>query len=806
MSDFIYDNVSIPTKTNARALTVVDSKGFQASDWTLLRSALLDTRTSILTGQFHGFDPRDTGEITALSMASTYRVAVRDSDKHLVYWDGTTLKDLLVPTGGGAGHVIRVELPTPEDLPGRSILHFSADFEGEDGEDDDTEISLSDTGITAAAYTYASVTVDAKGRITLASSGATPALASRTLTMSNTDLTIDSGSSADLSSNRTLALASTLAAKTIKGLIVAPDAATGSPSPVVTITPPAHTALTASTARPWVTASAQTWTWATGNIDDQHFVEFLAPTIAFAGASTVTRAVSIYATAPLAGTNATLTTSAAAVFCAPVATSYSVIFDKDVAAGTLKYASFTRQDVERAWIGLNASDQLRIRGTASGGGVALVSTSASGEISCDDVLGSRVLYGGNYMLVGPANITFGVAAVTGKIGYLNISPSAAHDFGTFVNTTGTPYGFLFTGAAHTGQTASTEVSQVDWNISQTYTWAAGALTTQRFFRVRRPTVAFASASTLTTAYTTYIDGAPAEGSNATLTKAWALGVVATSAQSSGSPGLLQVKGAAHTGLRTTVENTLVDLDIAQTYTWAAGTVANQRFIRIRQPTIAFASASTATKAATLWIDGGPVQGTNATVTEAWSLYVDDAVSINAGGSAFFSNVINCGPFANLTDYGQVQIRTILASYPMLTLDTGAHTGGVGGDFGGGSAATAKLVSFQRENSEKVQIELSSTNVLKFKTPNGTVLSMDDSGSVPRLGFFGTAPVAIQGTDTTLTNSVTSGGTDNTISDITDISTYSNAGAGAAIRNAIYQLARKVRLIELGIKTPGLVGN
>jgi len=93
-----------------------------------------------------------------------------------------------------------------------------------------------------------------------------------------------------------------------------------------------------------------------------------------------------------------------------------------------------------------------------------------------------------------------------------------------VSTTGSPTGLKFTGGAHTTLTASTEATDVLFDLSRTVQFATGALATQRAFRIEAPTYGFVAASTLTDAYTAYIDGIPAAGANATITNAWALGV------------------------------------------------------------------------------------------------------------------------------------------------------------------------------------------------------------------------------------------------------------------------------------------
>lgn len=64
----------------------------------------------------------------------------------------------------------------------------------------------------------------------------------------------------------------------------------------------------------------------------------------------------------------------------------------------------------------------------------------------------------------------------------------------------------------------------------------------------------------------------------------------------------------------------------------------------------------------------------------------------------------------------------------------------------------------------------------------------------------TAPAAQQTSGANLTNSVTSGGTDDTIANFTDLTIYANDAA--AIRNDIYQLARKVKQVNDALRLFG----
>src|SRR3989344_4457433 len=128
---------------------------------------------------------------------------------------------------------------------------------------------------------------------------------------------------------------------------------------------------------------------------------------------------------------------------------------------------------------------------------------------------------------------------TGNVGIGTTGPSAQLHVVQAVNTSGTPTSFLIAGAAHTTLTASTEATDINFNLARTVQFATGALTTQRAFLVQAPTYGFVGASTLTTATTMEISGAPIAGTNATITNAYGLRINA--GQATAVP--LVVKGA-----------------------------------------------------------------------------------------------------------------------------------------------------------------------------------------------------------------------------------------------------------------------
>jgi len=102
---------------------------------------------------------------------------------------------------------------------------------------------------------------------------------------------------------------------------------------------------------------------------------------------------------------------------------------------------------------------------------------------------------------------------------------------------GTANGYIYTGGAHTALTASTEKPDWNWNGTRTVQFATGALTTQRQYLFQPATYAFVGASTLTNAATVAISGAPAAGTNATITNAYALWVQAGTSRFDGAVSL-----------------------------------------------------------------------------------------------------------------------------------------------------------------------------------------------------------------------------------------------------------------------------
>jgi hypothetical protein len=103
----------------------------------------------------------------------------------------------------------------------------------------------------------------------------------------------------------------------------------------------------------------------------------------------------------------------------------------------------------------------------------------------------------------------------------------------------------------------------------------------------------------------------------------------------------------------------------------------------------------------------------------------------------------------------------------------------------------------------VQIKgtLANQNLFVVQENGGTnAFEIIEAAGVKKIGYFGSAPVAQQVSGADLTNNVTAGGTNDTIDDWTSLTVY--ATDGAAIRNAIYQLSRKLKQINDGLRLYG----
>jgi hypothetical protein len=88
---------------------------------------------------------------------------------------------------------------------------------------------------------------------------------------------------------------------------------------------------------------------------------------------------------------------------------------------------------------------------------------------------------------------------------------------------------------------------------------------------------------------------------------------------------------ADTTRTASAEGTQFLFDGSATQTWSAGAITSHRQGLFKAPTLAFASSSTVTDAATLAIDAAPIAGSNATLTRTYAFWVQAGKARFDGG-------------------------------------------------------------------------------------------------------------------------------------------------------------------------------
>jgi hypothetical protein len=123
----------------------------------------------------------------------------------------------------------------------------------------------------------------------------------------------------------------------------------------------------------------------------------------------------------------------------------------------------------------------------------------------------------NALVVDGTNDSLSFGAATNTTSFFGITQPAA--------TSGIKYGFVFSGGAHTGLTAASEVFDVIFSLARTVNWASGAIAVQRAFLVNAPTYSVTAgvSQVITLAATVAITGAPtAAGGGTVITQSYAL--------------------------------------------------------------------------------------------------------------------------------------------------------------------------------------------------------------------------------------------------------------------------------------------
>lgn len=351
------------------------------------------------------------------------------------------------------------------------------------------------------------------------------------------------------------------------GLFVTNPAATSGTAPVaLTITPGAHTGLTASSEVVDVNfAINRTVQRASGAVTLQRAVTIQQPTYSFVGASTITNAATMAIVGPpIAGTNATITNkygmmldNGGGIFIRDAsggtANNYLLVQDNTAANTYLKltsteFSSTTgwKWDITNSRMGIGTAAfaptaTLHVQGsTGSNAFIRVDNTtgSTSAAIGASDTpTGAFVGALSNHTFYLRQNNTNYLELVSSSLWRPSNDNTVASGDNTHrwnnitsnqftgtqaVSTSGTPILMSLVGAAHTGLTASTNTPDVQFNLARTVQKATGALTEQDAILINAPTYSFVGASTITNAATLAITNAPAAGTNATISNSWAI--------------------------------------------------------------------------------------------------------------------------------------------------------------------------------------------------------------------------------------------------------------------------------------------
>jgi hypothetical protein len=317
-----------------------------------------------------------------------------------------------------------------------------------------------------------------------------------------------------------------------------------------TFTAANHTTQTASANIPTVSFTLGTLQRNTGTVTTQHGFLINSPTYSFVGASTITNAYSLFVNAPTVGTNATITNRYAAGFSGRVGqyglgnstyfgdlcgvkddlasrqnTAFGFSAANKVAGGSLNVAigatalfSNVSGNNNVAIGGLTLYQATSNSNIAVGGYALYNLTNGQHNVAIGYNTGGGVTIGANNIFIGNS--------ITGLASSLSNNIILATNLGVerfrYNPSQGSPSLFSFSPASTAGNVSGTEINIFRVNAATT-TLIAGTLATQRFTYLPSQTLAFAGASTATNVYNLFVE-APIQGTNATITNNYALGL------------------------------------------------------------------------------------------------------------------------------------------------------------------------------------------------------------------------------------------------------------------------------------------
>lgn len=245
------------------------------------------------------------------------------------------------------------------------------------------------------------------------------------------------------------------------------------------------------------------------------------------------------------------------------------------------------------------------------------------------------------------------------------------------------------------------------------------------------------------------------------------------------------------------------------------------YTNAEEPLTALIASSTSATGLLQWGGGGSTENAatehrfyaaanNTTLSGTQILTITTSgVTVNSGGLTVSAGVISATSTSSnhgliVSDAGTTNRATVL-SLTHNTSGTAAAGFGLTLAFRAQSDTTASRFHGLIDTRWVVATDASRTARVTHYASDATTdregFRIEADGAAARIGFLGASAAVRQTSGANLTNSVTSGGTDDTISNWTDLTTY--ATDAAAIRNAVYQLARKLKQINDGLRTLGL---
>ena len=299
-------------------------------------------------------------------------------------------------------------------------------------------------------------------------------------------------------------------------------------------TPASNTAITLSTNAPQFILATSTQTYATGALAEYDYAQFNAPTLAFAGASTITSAATFTISgAPIAGTNATITNG----YC---------LWSKG-GVTRLDGQLQVNASVSTGYLSMGLCTAFFHRANGSGEAIITndvtqvlqISTSSSGTSNESYFAVNSGVAGSYGLIVGftENNGTFGRAGVFRVIPNnatlqfivnnttiaLAVAASGSQAWNGSATSSGAVAFSSWTPPNNTGITTTVNAPEFLF-VTSTQTWATGTVAEADYMQINAPTFAAAAASTFTVASTVTISGAPIAGTNATITQGYALNI------------------------------------------------------------------------------------------------------------------------------------------------------------------------------------------------------------------------------------------------------------------------------------------